>query len=166
MAWALNVLLVSTRVLYESSRQAMIGPKSIYCCISGFRILLAKSALSMFLCLVRKAFALLLSCKLSLLVFELCAGHRQVDGLQDKFARWGGLTPSNPERIQLGKSIEHGCGTVVWQVNNHWGKQWHHHTRNRLSFATRTEAPLGHGCFAAEKRDLISLVGCMRGKIG
>ena len=115
------MLLVSTRVLYESSRQAMIGPKSIYCCISGFRMLLAKSPLSMFLCLVRKAFALLLCCMLSLLVFELCAGHRQVDGLQDKFARWGGLTPSNPERIQLGKSIEHGCGTVVWQVTNHWG---------------------------------------------
>ncbi|CAD7697909.1 unnamed protein product [Ostreobium quekettii] len=40
-----------------------------------------------------------------------------VESLLSKFARWGGLSPSNPERLQLGKAIRQGCGNVLWQLD-------------------------------------------------
>ncbi|GMH37728.1 hypothetical protein BSKO_05601 [Bryopsis sp. KO-2023] len=40
-----------------------------------------------------------------------------VNDVQGKFARWSGLTSTNPERMQLSSDVEKGCASVMWQLD-------------------------------------------------
>lgn len=40
-----------------------------------------------------------------------------VNDVQGKYARWSGLTTSNPERMDLSSEVERGCGSVMWQLD-------------------------------------------------
>ncbi|PNH00708.1 Syntaxin-61 [Tetrabaena socialis] len=43
--------------------------------------------------------------------------HDSVNELQQRMSRFHGLTATNPERKKIAQSVEEGCSSLAWQLN-------------------------------------------------